>query len=146
MDPYLEHPALCPDVHNSLLAALRDPFAPLVAPRYYVSPERRTYFWSADDRASSYGVADVCPCFWRGRQDTRRGRRFRAGNRGGRLEVDVPSMEEEVERSSFLEVRDVQTATVVTIIVGAALAGRQTADGAATRWLPRQECAALYSA
>jgi hypothetical protein len=32
MDPYLEHPALWPDVHDSVLAALRDTLAPLVAP------------------------------------------------------------------------------------------------------------------
>jgi len=36
MDPYLEHPALWPDVHNSLIAAIRDALVPLVAPRYYV--------------------------------------------------------------------------------------------------------------
>lgn len=43
MDPYLEHPALWPDVRNSLIAAIRDALAPLVAPRYYVGLERRTY-------------------------------------------------------------------------------------------------------
>jgi hypothetical protein len=49
MDPYLEHPALWPDVHNSLIAAIRDALAPLVAPRYYIGLERRTYLLSLDD-------------------------------------------------------------------------------------------------
>ena len=49
MDPYLEHPALWPDVHNSLIAAIRDAVAPLVAPRYYVRLERRTYLLKPDD-------------------------------------------------------------------------------------------------
>ena len=42
MDPYL-HLALWPDVHGSPRAALRPALAPLVAPRYYVDLERRTY-------------------------------------------------------------------------------------------------------
>lgn len=49
MDPWLEHPALWPDVHNSLIAALRDVIAPLVAPRYFVALERRAYLLDGDD-------------------------------------------------------------------------------------------------
>lgn len=49
MDPYLEHPALWPDVHNSLVAALRDELTPLLAPRYYIGLERRTYLLKSDD-------------------------------------------------------------------------------------------------
>lgn len=43
MDPYLERTELWPDVHNSLITALRDYLAPRVRPRYYVSIEQRTY-------------------------------------------------------------------------------------------------------
>lgn len=43
MDPYLEAPTLWPDVHNSLIAALRDRLAPLLRPRYYIRLEERTY-------------------------------------------------------------------------------------------------------
>ncbi len=49
MDPYLEHPSLWPDVHNSLIAAIRDALVPEVTPRYYVRLERRTYLLSPDD-------------------------------------------------------------------------------------------------
>ncbi|MGH2543077.1 MAG: DUF4058 family protein, partial [Ardenticatenaceae bacterium] len=49
MDPYLEHPSLWPDVHNSLIAAVRDDLSPRVAPRYYVALERRTYLLKPDD-------------------------------------------------------------------------------------------------
>ena len=43
MDPYLEHHALWPDVHNSLITAIRDVIAPAVAPTYYVGVESRGY-------------------------------------------------------------------------------------------------------
>jgi hypothetical protein len=41
MDPWLEHPALWPDVHNALVAAMRDALSPQLAPKYYVSLEER---------------------------------------------------------------------------------------------------------
>jgi Protein of unknown function (DUF4058) len=49
MDPYIEHPALWPDVHNRLIAARADDLSERVAPRYYVGLERRTYLLKADD-------------------------------------------------------------------------------------------------
>ncbi len=49
MDPYLEHPTLWPDVHNSLIAAIRDTLSPILAPRYYVALEQRTYLLYLDD-------------------------------------------------------------------------------------------------
>jgi hypothetical protein len=41
MDPWLEHPDLWPDVHNSLITAIRDSLNPQVAPRYVVRVESR---------------------------------------------------------------------------------------------------------
>jgi hypothetical protein len=49
MDPWLEHPAMWPDVHNSLIAAIRDALAPLVRPRYFVGVESRTTLLSGLD-------------------------------------------------------------------------------------------------
>ena len=43
MDPYLESPELWPDVHNGLIAALRDELSPRLRPSYYVALEERTY-------------------------------------------------------------------------------------------------------
>jgi hypothetical protein len=42
MDPWLEHPALWPDVHNSLIAALRDAISDQLPDRYFVALEERT--------------------------------------------------------------------------------------------------------
>ncbi|MBI5366867.1 MAG: DUF4058 family protein [Planctomycetes bacterium] len=43
MDPYLESPVLWPDVHNALLAAVRDQLGPALRPRYCVRLEARAY-------------------------------------------------------------------------------------------------------
>src|SRR5271165_3942085 len=43
MDPWLEHPAIWPDVHNRLIAAIADELTPRVAPRYYLGLEQRIY-------------------------------------------------------------------------------------------------------
>lgn len=49
MDPWLEHPDLWPDVHNSLIAAIRDDLADRLAPRYVVRLEERVHRLSTDD-------------------------------------------------------------------------------------------------
>jgi uncharacterized protein DUF4058 len=110
MDPYLEHPALWPDVHNSLLAALRDALSPQVAPHYYVALERRTYLLTPDDLV------------FVGRPDVAVVRRAESGPPGqppavtatAVLEVDVPMADEVAE--VFLEVRDVATGLCVTVV------------------------------
>lgn len=43
MDPFLERPALWPDVRNSLIVALRDALQPRARPDYYVAIVERTY-------------------------------------------------------------------------------------------------------
>jgi hypothetical protein len=109
MDPYLEHPALWPDVHNSLIAAIRDTIAPLVAPRYYVGLERRTYQLKPDDMAL-IGIADVAVITPRAPEA--RGPLAPAGV--AVLEVEVPMIDEVGE--NFLEVHEVSSGTLVTIL------------------------------
>lgn len=43
MDPYLERPNLWPNVHNSLITAIRDVLTPLLRPRYFVAVQERSY-------------------------------------------------------------------------------------------------------
>ena len=110
MDPYLEHPALWPDVHNSLLAAVRDSVAPDVAPRYYVALERRTYVLKPDDLVF-IGRPDVAVVQ---RQEGASPRTQLAAVGAAVLEVDVP-MADEVEEV-FLEVREVTTGRCITVL------------------------------
>jgi hypothetical protein len=110
MDPYLEHPALWPDVHNRLIAALADDLSARVAPRYYVRLERRTYLLKADDLvfigrpdiavAATPGVS-VCAS-------------QPATTSVTVLEVDVP-MQDEVSEN-FLAIHEVKTSKLVTIL------------------------------
>lgn len=109
MDPYLEHPGLWPDVHNSLIAAVRETLAPLVAPRYYIGLERRSYQLKPDDLV------------FIGRPDLAVVKRDQAPLRGARqpagvavLEVDVPMGDEVGEY--FLEVREVPSGQLVTVV------------------------------
>jgi hypothetical protein len=110
MDPYLEHPALWPDVHNRILAALADTLAPDVAPRYYVALERRTYVLKPDDLVF-IGRPDVAVVQ---RQEVTVPAVAAAAAPARVLEVDVP-MADEVEEV-FLEVREVTTGRCVTVL------------------------------
>ena len=111
MDPYLEHPALWPDVHNRLIAAIADFIAPLVAPRYYVGIKRRTYVFGPDDLAFigrpdvavfTHQVAEPQPVYGM------------AAQRGGPMWVELPMLDEVGE--TFIEIRAVETGKVITVM------------------------------
>jgi hypothetical protein len=109
MDPYLEHPALWPDVHNSLITAIRDDLTPKVAPRYYIGLERRTYVLKPDDMVF-IGRPDVAVI---SQQLTPQPASLPLAQTGV-LEVEVPLNDEVSE--NFLEVREVSTGRLVTIL------------------------------
>jgi len=88
MDPWLEHPAIWPDVHNSLIVAIADVMMPTVRPKYYIGLESRTNLGAPDELAVI--------------------------RRPDLVEVELP-MTQEV-RESYLEVHDVATGALVTVI------------------------------
>ncbi len=110
MDPFLEHPALWPDVHNRLIAALADDLSERVAPQYYVGLERRTYLLKADDLVSvgrpALAVAPASDAPVLAPQPTATSTLV--------LEVDVP-MQDEVSEN-FLEIHEVKTGKLITIV------------------------------
>jgi len=109
MDPYLEHPALWPDVHNRLIAAIADDIGPRIAPDYYVRLERRTYLLTPDDLVF-VGRPDLS-VLDRGAWGTRE-QLF--GAPAGAVEVIVPSVDEVGE--NWLEVHETTTGRVVTVM------------------------------
>ena len=110
MDPYLEHPALWQEVHNRLVASLADELAPILAPRYFVGTERRVYLLERAELVL-VGVPDVLIT---PRESTLQpaGYPFAAA---GIVEVEIPIGAREF-RSAYLEIREVQTRLVVTVV------------------------------
>ena len=109
MDPWLEHPALWPDVHNRLIAAIGDALSPLVAPNYYVALERRTYRLKPDDIAF-IGRPDLAVAA-RADPQVASAAQPRAT---GVLEVEVPMSDEVGE--DFLEIHEVDTRKLVCVL------------------------------
>lgn len=111
MDPYLEHPAIWPDVHLELIRASRAALAPKVAPRYYVAVEERTYLVASDPH-TFLGRPDVAVV----------GAPPLASSPGAAssavlerpITVELPIPDEVCER--YLEVRETATHEVVTVI------------------------------
>lgn len=107
MDPYLEHPGLWPDVHNALVAELRNTLAPLLRPRYSVRLEERTYL------AEPEGLVFI------GRPDlvVERGLPGVPGREPAvrtAVLVEVPMVD--TVRETYLEVRSVERGEVVTAL------------------------------
>jgi hypothetical protein len=113
MDPWLEHPAIWPDVHNSLITAIRDELVPRVAPRYYVGLEQRVYALEPgelilvgrpDIVMARPGAVDL-PLEPAEQEDS---------TSLGVLDVKVPDNDRLQEW--YLEIHDVETGTLVTTL------------------------------
>ncbi len=109
MDPYLERPGLWEEVHAGLIVAIQQHLGALLRPRYRVAIERRTYLALLDTEQFA-GKPDVLivdaitapsPAHEPLRQTTT-------------LMAELPMPEDVVER--FLEIRDVATGAVITVI------------------------------
>jgi hypothetical protein len=122
MDPYLEHPSLWPDIHNSLIAAIRDRLSPQVAPDYYVRLERRAFLVAPDDLAfiGRPDVAVISPTQPRSKQALPLAE-------AGVVSIIVP-MADEVEET-FLEVHDVRSGLLVTVLELLSPANKLHPDG-----------------
>ena len=109
MDPWLEHPALWPDVHDRLLASISDAITPLVAPKYYVALGRRTYLLQPDDLVF-VGRPDVVVAS----QSVPAEGTPSSSAIDQAVDVEVAVSEEVTE--NYLEVRDVETGALVTAL------------------------------
>lgn len=122
MDPYLERSGLWPDVHNGLIAALRDYLAPRLRPRYFVSIEERTYTVAPDDLVFS-GRADVAVVE---RKPINSDDALEA-DADGAVIVEVPLLDE--VRETFLEIRSTANERVVTVLEILSPANKRAGSG-----------------
>ncbi len=111
MEPYLEQRGLWEEVHADLITGIRRFLTPLLRPRYRVAIERRTYLAllpPAEQRAGKPEVL-VLPTSPPGAATVT------APSAGENVLVgELPMPEEIIER--YLEVRDVATQEVITVI------------------------------
>ena len=121
MDPYLERPTLWPDLHLELIRAVRAALVPKVAPRYYVAVEQRTYIVAADP----FDAAQGKPHTFVGRPAVTVVSPLEGPAEPPVAVASVAVLERPVTvelplpdriRQRYLEVRDVETHEVVTVI------------------------------
>ncbi len=113
MNPYLETPQLWSEFHSRLIVAIADALNPQILPKYRAAVERRIYEMS-DGESVLVGIPDVSVT-----QGISRPSQEELSSTIGTLTpqptiVTVP-MPEEV-RESYLEIREIETGLVVTVI------------------------------
>jgi hypothetical protein len=108
MDPYLESPERWSEVHNRLMVAIADDLSPKLRPRYRVAIEQRVYL-SAE---ALVGIPDVTVT---ARTPTPRDSAIVTLTPIARPIAISLALPEEV-RESYLEVREVSTGKVVTVV------------------------------
>lgn len=135
MDPYLEHPELWPEVHNRLIVAIADAIAPPIRPKYRVAIEKRTY-WSDTDDNVLVGIPDVAVTSKRSKT-SQIPATVAVASRREPITAIVP-MPEEV-REGYLEIREVATGKVVTVLEVLSPKNKRSGKGRSAYESKRQE-------
>ncbi len=113
MDPYLEHPEIWPGVHLLLIAAIAESLAPQLRPKYSVSVEVRMYETSGE-QSLLVGIPDVSVQREVRDSDLEMSNVAVAEPPAQPIKVTVPVPE--TVRQGYLEIREVTTKEVVTVI------------------------------
>jgi hypothetical protein len=113
MNPYLENPALWSKVHKRLIVAISDSLSPQIRPKYIVDIEERVYQTREED-SILVGIPDVAVQISQKTTNSETGNIAVAAPPATSTSVTIPMPE--IIRESYLEVRDVATREVVTVI------------------------------
>ena len=108
MNPYLENPGIWPEVHYGLLGTLMRSLNPQLNPKYRVAVEKRVYM-----DAILVGIPDAAVFEKKATLEPGAGSQQTAVLSKPEI-VSVPMKEEVIER--YLEVREVDTGRVVTVV------------------------------
>lgn len=112
MNLYLEHPQLWTEVHHRLITAIADEIAPSLRPKYRVAIEKRIYLHSGEESVL-VGIPDAAVTSQLAMSD-RRTSIATLSSESTTTTVRVPVPQE--AREGYLEIRDVETGSVVTAI------------------------------
>ena len=113
MNPYLENPEFWPEVHHLLIGILAETLNPQLLPKYRVAIEKRVYQMNGDD-ALFVGIPDVT--VERSRTATKESESNVAVATPPSTPVTVTVPVPLELREGYLEVREVATKEVVTVI------------------------------
>lgn len=112
MDPYLEDPALWPDVHHELISVARELLLAQLRPKYFVQIDERLYLANDNDEARALIVPDL---------RVREVAPAAAPGPNGRSAAIAPGIElawgwEFEVRESYIQVFDRESQRVVTVV------------------------------
>ena len=119
MNPYLENPELWSEVHFGLIAVLARSLNAVITPKYRAAVEKRVYADSLLVGIPDVSVFQRCNEAAKPQQTT--------ATLSEPLMVTVPIVEETQER--FLEIREVGTGTVVTVVEVLSPKNKRTGEG-----------------
>ncbi|MGK7875705.1 MAG: DUF4058 family protein [Xenococcaceae cyanobacterium] len=111
MDPYLEHPELWSEVHHRLISAIAIAIESNLSRKYRVAIEKRTYLSDGEDSVL-VGIPDVSVFSQKSIPTPSATATLPAQSEAVTVVLPMP---EEV-REGYLEIREVQTGKVVTVI------------------------------
>ncbi|MEN9222250.1 MAG: DUF4058 family protein [Thermostichus sp. BF3_bins_97] len=111
MDPYLEHPQSWPNFHHRLITAIAIDLAPQLRPKYRVVVEEALYQTQGQD-SLLVGIPDVTVS----QAKTMTAAVCSSTPLASTQPLDVELPMPEVVRQGYLEIRDITTSEVVTVI------------------------------
>lgn len=111
MDPYLENPALWPDVHHEIISDIRASLTSSLRPRYVARVELRIYISDDGDTGRKLFVPDV--------RVEETGKYRPLANIGGTMTIAEPMiitwLDDEV-KEAYIEIKHVDSEKLVTVI------------------------------
>lgn len=133
MDPYLEHPRAWPNFHHRLITAIAISLGPQLRPKYRVVVEEAIYQTRGQDSVL-VGIPDVAVQKTRHSQAPAEPEPENA--RSQPILVDLPMPD--VVRQGYLEIQDVATSEVVTVIEVLSPTNKRPGEGRRTYEAKRQ--------
>ncbi|MCL1465056.1 DUF4058 family protein [Argonema galeatum] len=126
MNPYLENPQLWPAVHHRFIVAIADALLPQLLPKYIVDIEKRVYQIDGED-SLLVGIPDVTVQRFTSQTTSPTSNVAVAAPLTKPLQVTVPMQME--FREGYLEVREIATKEVVTVIEVLSPTNKRTGQG-----------------
>ena len=139
MDPYLENPELWPEVHNRLIIAIADAVAPSLPAKYRVAIQKRTYLSEPEDSVL-VGIPDVSVLLKKSTHHSTPSTltsTVAVAPRHQPLTVRMPMPV--TVRESYLEITEVPTGAVVTVIEVLSPTNKRSKEGRRLYELKRQQ-------